>query len=263
MSHADTSPPRAAPRIGVVSGRYPASEFDAYVNHRAYCHRHGYTYIYCNWPTGEQNRYMNKLAYVRAYYDLFDYLFWIDDDAFFMDLESGLEAFLPTGEEFLSICQSPTNKAIHTYISSGQFVLRCDEVGRSFIDAVPQVDLAKVRDWWTQELGYFTGGDQDAMVYLLKEDHRFAHYAHHEFRAFNSRYEDLVSGDPVFVLHFTGTVPVKRSNYVLAQKRLARGPSLLPSAEAERWHLVDQAQGLRQRLRGAVERRIAGLLRGR
>ncbi len=228
----------ASPSIGVVSGRYPASEFEGFVNHKAYCSRHDYTYIYCNWPTGAANRYMNKLEYIRAYYHLFDYLFWIDDDAFFMRPEQGLEAFLPKPGQFLSICSSPTSKPIHTYVSSGQFMLRCNDTGRAFIDAVTTVDLDHVRTWWTDALGYFTNGDQDSIVYLLKQDDRFANYWRLGYEAFNSRAENLLAGDPVFVLHFTGTLPTKRRDYASVQQHLRRGPSLLDPDEARRWQLA-------------------------
>jgi hypothetical protein len=250
--------PSAPRRIGVVSGRYPASRFEAYVNHRAYCARHGYTYIYCNWPTGEHNRYMNKLAYVRAYIGLFDYLFWIDDDAFFMDLERPLERLLPGDGQFLSICKSPANKAIHTYVSSGQFALRCDDTGRAFVDAVMGSDMAEVRAWWTPELGYFSNGDQDAMVHLMLTDPRFARVARHDAEAFNSRYGDLTAGRPVFILHFTGTEDVKRRHYLGAQLRLGRGPSLLPREEAARWNLVPRRRDLPRRAVELLRARLGG-----
>ena len=246
------------PRIGVVSGRYPATEFEGFINHRAYCSRHGYTYIYCNWPTGAANRYMNKLEYVRAYYHLFDYLFWIDDDAFFMQPELELEAFLPEPGQFLSICSSPTSKPIHTYISSGQFMLRCNDTGRAFIDAVTTVDLDLVRTWWTDALGYFTNGDQDSMVYLLKQDDRFNEYQRHGYEAFNSRPENLLAGDPVFILHFTGTVPTKRRDYESVQRHLGRGPSLLDADEAKRWQLTGPPPNLLRR----IGRKVRDFLRG-
>jgi hypothetical protein len=229
----NTEPP--APRIGVISGRYPASPFESYVNHRAYCAKHGYTYIYCNWPTGAANRYMNKLEYVRAYYHLFDYLFWIDDDAFFMRLDQRLEDFLPKGDGFLSICASPVINGIFTHISSGQFMLQCSDVGRSFIDESLSLDLERVRRWWTDDLGHFTRGDQDCFIYLMKNDDRFVHYDRHDYRLFNSRASDLISGDDVFILHIT--YPGKRRKYRDIQRHLARGPSLLPQDEVERWNL--------------------------
>jgi hypothetical protein len=181
---------------------------------------------------------MNKLEYVKSYYDLFDYLFWIDDDAFFMRLDQSLESFLPKGDSFLSVCASPTVNGIFTYISSGQFMLRCSPAGRSFIEAVQQVDLEHVRRWWSDDLGYFTNGDQDCFVYLMKTDERFARYDRHRHQAFNSRADDVLSGQDVFILHITGTVPVKKKKYQKIQRYLSRGPSLLPLEEVVRWNLV-------------------------
>ncbi|MCY4046352.1 MAG: hypothetical protein OXE99_14910, partial [Cellvibrionales bacterium] len=189
--------------------------------------KHNYTYINCHWPTGATNPYMNKIRYIQAYYHLFDYLFWIDDDAFFMDFDKPLTDFLPDETSFLSICSSPDHKKIHTYISSGQFFLRCDEVGKSFIDSIEKTDLTQVKDWWTEELGFFTNGDQDAMVYLLKTKDLYRHYNLHHFSKFNSRVEDFFNSSPVFILHFTGNMDVKNQNYQKIQQATGFGPSLL------------------------------------
>jgi hypothetical protein len=228
---------RRAGRICVLSGRYPESFFKSVVNHRAYCARHGYSYIHCNWPTGNTNRYMNKMEYVREYYHLFDYIFWIDDDAFFIDLDQALEPFVPDPGNFLSICASPDFKQVRTYISSGQFMLECSDTGRAFVDAVMLLDLSQVRAWWDESLGYFSNGDQDGMVYLLKTDSRFSRYNRHDYQTFNSRVENLLAGDKIFILHFTGPAARKRRGYRLAQKHLRRGPSLLAREEIRRWNL--------------------------
>lgn len=256
---------RSKPRIGVVSGRYPASRFESHINHRAYCARHGYTYIYCNWPTGASNRYMNKIEYIKAYYDLFDYIFWIDDDAFFIRLEQGLEDFLPKGDSFLSICSSPVVNGIFTYVSSGQFMIQCSPTGRSFIDATQQVDLRQVRAWWSDDLGHFTRGDQDCFVYLMKADDRFAQYDRHSYHAFNSRVDDLLVGKDVFLLHITGTPQVKQKRYQRVQRYLARGPSLLPTEEAARWNLLltPTPWSLVSTIPGRVVRRLRRIIRAR
>lgn len=216
------------PKIGVISGRYPASTFSSNINHKAYCQKHNYTYINCNWPTGAKNPYMNKMRYVQEYYHLFDYLFWIDDDAFFMDFDRPLTDFSPDQTSFLSICSSPDNKKIHTYISSGQFFLRCNDLGRSFIDNIEKTNLNSVKQWWSDELGYFTNGDQDAMVYLMKTKEIYSNYNRHHFSNFNSRVEDFLKNEKVFILHFTGTIEIKKSNYKKVQMVTGFGPTLLP-----------------------------------
>jgi galactosyl transferase GMA12/MNN10 family len=218
-------------KICVLSGSYPETEFKAYVNHYIYCDIHNYTYIYCNWPTKAYNRYMNKIEYIRHYYDLFDYIFWIDDDAFFIDMDKGLEEFLPRDENFLSICSSPDYKTIHTFISSGQFMLRCCNIGKKFIDEISKVDLAEVKKWWDDSLGYFTNGDQDAMVFLLKTHPEFKdRYNRYHYSKFNNRVEEIFDKGGVenlFIVHITGTPKKKLKDYIKMQKYLNRSPSLV------------------------------------
>jgi len=222
---------KSLPRIGVISGRYPPTRFNSIVNHRIYCSLHGYTYINCAWPTTQTNPYMNKLAYIKEYYGLFDYLFWLDDDAFFLNLEWRLEEYLPRDLNFLSICRSPSYKELKTYFSSGQFILSLNDTGRAFVDKLLQLNWNDVRSWWPHDKYFFTGGDQDKMTYLVNQHKDFlGRVMFYDHSAFNSRPEELLS-DPhgnVNVLHFTGTVSKKRSDYKKVQCLLGRGASLLP-----------------------------------
>ena len=222
-------------RIAVVSGRYPLTKFDSYVNHKAYCDLHGYTYISCSWPTGAKNPYMNKIRYIQSYVHAFDYIFWIDDDAFFINLEQPLEDFLPIETHLLSICSSPDFKTLKTFISSGQFMIRCDAVGKSFLNDVERMDLEMVRGWWNSELGYFSNGDQDAMVFLLREDERYKNYERYNYKHFNSRIENLDNNDRVFILHFTGVPERKQASWIKAQSILKYESALLPDSVAGKY----------------------------
>lgn len=245
-------------RIGVISGHYPGSEFASAANHRVYCERHGYTYINCNWPTGSANPYFNKVEFLRHYLEAFDVLFWIDDDAFFLDLDRSLHSILPQEPAFLSICSSPDYKAISTPISSGQFALCANERGRAFLDRVSETNLSEVRDWWTEDLGFFSHGDQDAMYFVLQTVDEFADGATvHPYQSFNSRAENLedVAPHDVFILHFTGTKDVKKRNYRHVQALRGCGPSLLPRSVDREWRVVAPPT-LALRLRRAVGRLV-------
>lgn len=225
--------------ILVLSGRYPPTAFESAANHRVYCDRHGYTYVHCSWPTRAANPYLNKIEYVRHYYDRFEHIFWIDDDAFFIDQTQPLAPWLPPEGKFLSICASPSYKSLHTFVSSGQFMLRGDTLGRRFIDELLEVDLEGVRRWWRDDLGYFSNGDQDAMVFLLQTRPEYAAgLVRHPHQSFNSRLADLEAGEQPFVLHFTGRPAVKRADYKRAQRILGYGPALLPVEEERAWRVV-------------------------
>jgi len=215
------------PRICVISGRYPVTEFQSYANHKAYCLKHGYAYISCSWPTGSTNPYMNKIRYIKSYLDLFEYIFWIDDDAFFIDHERTLESILPAHTSFMSVCRSPEYKEIKTRISSGQFMMRCTPVAAEFLDLVEKTNLATVKGWWKPEYGYFTNGDQDAMVFHMETNPVFSGVDVHPADAFNSRVEDLDAGRNVFVLHLTGTKKKKRASLKKAKEILGYNDTLL------------------------------------
>jgi hypothetical protein len=229
-------------RLCVLSGRYPGSRFASIYNHRAYCNRHKYTYIHCTWPTGQGNPYLNKLAYIREYFDFFDFLFWIDDDAFFLDLEKPLSGILPSEGKCLSICSSPGFKTLKTFFSSGQFVLRCDALGKDLILSALELSDDTVKKWWSEEYGFFTGGDQDRMVFLCNTEKKFSEaYQLWDYKHFNSRASNIFGEDPheVFILHFTGTRRRKSADYARIQKKLRRGPSLLTKEQEASLGMVE------------------------
>jgi len=215
-------------KICVLSGRYPATSFLSSENHRIYCSYHGYYYINCNWPTQAQNPYLHKFNYIDHYLTLFDFVFWIDDDAFFLDVTKPLNCFIPEHNIFLSICHSPDNKKIKTVFSSGSFMISSSLIGKLFVRRVLETNLEVVKKWWTPEKGFFTNGDQDIMIYLYLTSSEFQNkikfFNHH---AFNSRLKDLIEGDRVFLIHITGTSNHKLKTYKKLQSFLNVDRTLL------------------------------------
>ncbi len=197
-------------KICVISGRYPISNFRSAENHKKYCDKHGYFYINCSWPTIAKNPYFNKIYYIKTYIDLFDYIFWIDDDAFFIDFNQTLTSLFPTGDKIISICKSPTNKKLKTLFSSGTFLLKCSEKAKLFIDEVLNVDTDMVKRWWKAEYGFFTNGDQDAMIYIYKSSDLFKDsFLFFDYLKFNARYYDLFLNRQLLVVHLTGKLHIK------------------------------------------------------
>jgi hypothetical protein len=45
-------------------------------------------------------------------------------------------------------------------------MLKCSDKGGIFVDKVLNVNIDIVKKWWKHDYGFFTNGDQDAMVYL-------------------------------------------------------------------------------------------------
>ena len=227
-------------KIAIISGRYPASNFDSHINHKIYADTHNYTYINCNYPTRARNPYFNKVEYINDFIRFFDFIMWIDDDAFFLNFKKSLDEFMPKNKNFISFCKSPDYKQLKTFISSGQFILKCNEIGQSFINDIQKINIEDVKKNWSDKLGYYTNGDQDAMIHLLLHHKKYQNkFELFNYKKFNSRYENIAILDlhKIFILHFTGTVDVKMKNYTQTQKLLNLPPHLVCSNYLDNYNL--------------------------
>ena len=230
-------------KVCIISGRYPVSIFNSSINHKLYADKWGYTYINCNYPTKAKNPYLNKIYYILSYIDCYDYIVWIDDDAFFFDFNKDIMQFAPKGDHFISICKSPSFKELKTFLSSGQFILKRNDLSKKFLEDVLNTDLKNVKKWWRDDLGYFTKGDQDIMVYLLLEMGPFKKgYILHDYKEFNSRVENFFDEDThiPFILHFTATPGIKsakENNYKKIQKKLNLHSSLVSQNLLVQYHI--------------------------
>ncbi|RDK84806.1 putative nucleotide-diphospho-sugar transferase [Marinirhabdus gelatinilytica] len=227
--------------VCILSGRYPVTEFQSYINHKIYADHFGYSYVHCNWPTTTKNNYLNKIVYILSIIDHYDYLVWIDDDAFFIDFKKDIMEYRPEGDSFISFCKSPNFKELKTVLSSGQFIVRVNDLSKLFFETVLKTEMDSVKNWWDESLGYFTNGDQDIMIYLLLEDKRFKNKVDlYDYKKFNSRVENLIDVDvhKPLVLHFTGRGKTKQKNYIRIQRNLNIHPSLVPNTKLVEYNIV-------------------------
>ena len=195
------------PPLMIVSGSSRVRTA-APLNHALYAAQHGIPYFFDAGPSAVDRIYFHKLHVIRRYLPLADWLFWIDDDAFFTDFRVDLRTFLPDAAEAeLVFCKSPVNpRGGWTWMSSGQFFMRNTPDMTALLDAVLATDLAEVEAWWDPETyGLFTNGDQDAFVYRLQGPdprwrERFVQLQPDEFNNRPYHYEARL--DEHFICHF-------------------------------------------------------------
>ena len=238
--------------IAILSGRYPNTSFESASNHKIYADHYGYTYIHCNWATGERNRYFNKIRYIEYYFGFFDYIIWLDDDAFFWNMEQDIMQYLPKGDHFISLCESPSFKTLKTHFSSGQFIIKTNELAKEFLTAILSTDIQLVKKWWNIDLGYFSNGDQDIMIYLSLSDKRFINGLKlYNYKKFNSRVQNLKEKDihHPLILHFTGTVQIKNKDYKWVQKQFNLHPSLVSKNITSKYQLFSNPKKVKFKIR--------------
>ncbi|MBO6881596.1 putative nucleotide-diphospho-sugar transferase [Winogradskyella sp.] len=227
----------------IISGRFPITQFESPTNHKLYADIQGYSYIHCNWPTTSKNNYFNKIIYVLNYIEFYDYIVWIDDDAFYFNLDNDIMDYAPKGDSFISFCKSPSFKELKTLFNSGHFIVQCNSLSKQFFKDVLKTDLNRVKAWWKDELGFFSNGDQDAMVYLLLESEQYKNKMDlYDYQHFNSRYENLFTQDvhKPFVLHFTGRGPTKQANLKAVQSHFNLHPSLVENSVLKNYNIKIQ-----------------------
>ncbi len=199
--------------IRIVSGT-DRLRLRSHENHRHYAARHGYEYKFDTaLYTNLLDPHFRKLRSIQSALDGSDWVFWLDDDAFFTDMSVRLDAFLNDSDSdtFLVICESPINpQGGWTFLSSGQFFLKNDERARDFLNKVLATPVETARAWWNAtRYGLFTGGDQDSIVYTLVNDDLLQFARMCPYNAFNNRpyhYDQRL--DEHFLIHFAG-VPDK------------------------------------------------------
>lgn len=178
--------------LTIVSG-CDRLRFKSFVNHKIFADINSVNYAWSFMLRRDGvNPYFGKIDTVRAALGADEWVFWLDDDAYFTDFSWRLLPYVDRYKRHdLIICRSPVNAGAWTFISSGQFFLKSTRRSLEFLDAVRSVDLEQVKKWWSQEkYGMYTNGDQDAIVYVLATDARFKEgdfFVRLDYSEFNSR----------------------------------------------------------------------------
>lgn len=204
--------------LGVVSFCQNVTYCDiSYHNFRTYCDRHGYTLRFYD-HAGVTSNYSErgfawtKLKLVHDALKEFNFVFWMDADSLFMNMNQTLTSLQPRGSQQIAMsgdehCQN---------INSGHFMMKSGIWSNQFLD-----DLWEV---WPKPKGWMY--EQASMLYLLtgklpncKVDATLccnaslvAEYDHRAPKEMNVYLNDFKPGD--FILHFAG-VHVDRKHAVM------------------------------------------------
>lgn len=231
------------PRLKIISG-CDNLRFKSFVNHQIFAQTRGAEYSWkFNVIANGENPYVRKIDLIEREIGSSDWLFWIDDDAYFTDFSWDIMSYI---EKFsgvdLVICKSPVNEGRWTFISSGQFFLKSTRRALDFLKAVKSTQLTLVREWWNEErYGLYTGGDQDLMVYVLSTDDRFKEgkfFIRMDYPEFNSReFHYMKFPDQHRLLHLASNVTPKVKLLENFRQRFSLNEFLVPDAILDKFQV--------------------------
>ena len=172
--HVSDAPRLTRPRICLVSGA-DEIRLRSYVNHSIYARTHGLDYrLECGLDRGIRNKFFYKTSIIRRVLPQYEWIVWIDDDAYFTDFDrDNINEFIADAEaadQFLVVANGPTEpNGFWSVINTGVVLFRNDPRTTTLLKLMEDSDLADVRKWWDDgRHGIFTNGDQDQMLWALE-----------------------------------------------------------------------------------------------
>ena len=229
-----------SPRICIASGG-DEIRLRSYVNHAIYAREHGLDY---RLETGIGPRIVTafdyKLSIIRRLLPLYDWLVWLDDDAYFTDFDADTirELIRDASESRISVvvAEGPLEpNGFWSRINTGVLILRSDDIAWQIVDQTVRADLSEVRVWWDDDRdGLFTNGDQDQMWWVISTGGFKDRVRIVDHRILNSRgHYYAESLKDAFIMHFTGH-PDKELGVARFADRWNVGQELVPG------HLLDE-----------------------
>jgi hypothetical protein len=112
---------------------YSYSKLSEYIN-RKYAEKHGYTFVMFydtmtdRAPQWCKIQVLNKLLDT----DMYDYIFWIDADAFFNNFDIGIQKIISDSKKDLIICDDIANSGRKDTLNSGTFIVKTTDWSKDF-----------------------------------------------------------------------------------------------------------------------------------
>lgn len=205
------------------------------VNHRLYADLHQADYRFECGPASAFRRPLRvfKLEAILRVLPRYEWVLWIDDDAFFTDFSIDPRSFIAgaSPDLFLMLADGRVRPGgAFTMANSGVMLIRNTPECLAFLRRCLEIDDGLVKNRWDPErYGMFTNNsDQDAIIYLLSEELDPKHFAILPNARLNSRpyhYDEKLSEH--FVVHFPG-VPDKVNAVRRFGERFGVGLTLIP-----------------------------------
>lgn len=216
--------------ICIVSGgthvRFPSAP-----NHAAFAARNGHAYRHDLTPyEGLLRPNFHKIRAVEAALHHHEWVMWMDDDAFFTDMDASFDRYLDPEAIFVA-CKSPITNGMWVYLNSGVFFLRSCPDSFAFLRDVQSTSKDVIDAWHDPErVGLYTHGEQIHIIYALLEQGWGRLARLHPHTAFNARPVDWEPGAPMNalpVVHFPGNHDDKAGAMAAFAARYGLDESLL------------------------------------
>jgi hypothetical protein len=193
----------------IISGA-DSYRFNAHINHQRYADAQGIDYQFHKSENLSNPFFTKCYAILDSFEKGYEYVLWIDDDAFFINLTWDCTSIFKQYEEDVIVTQGRTNKKSGiTLFNNGVMFIRNTPDMNSLFRSIPETSWEEIQKNWNLEWGPCEGNDQPRMIYLTQVRHpgtvkilEYPGFNAHEI-TFKQQKDFLKTNPPI--AHITGT----------------------------------------------------------
>jgi len=152
----------------IISGA-DSYRYGAHINHQRYADARGIDYKF-HLSSGLANPFFTKCYAVLDSFDKgYNYVLWIDDDAFFINPTWDCLSVFKDSPEDVIVTQGRTNKkSSTTFFNNVIMFIRNTKNMQDLFQSIPNTSWGEVRSNWQAAWGPCEGNDQPRMIYLTQ-----------------------------------------------------------------------------------------------
>jgi hypothetical protein len=193
----------------IISGA-DSHRYGAHINHQRYADIRGIDYKF-HLSSGLANPFFTKCyAVLDSFEKGYEYVLWIDDDAFFINPNWDCLSVFQEHAEDVVVTQGRTNKKSGiTLFNNGIMFIKNTERMHDLFKSIPETPWDEIKGNWKEEWGPCWGNDQPRMIYLTQTRYPdavkildYPGFNAHEI-TFKQRKNFLETNPPI--AHITGT----------------------------------------------------------
>jgi len=193
----------------IISGA-DSYRYDAHINHQRYADAQGIDYKFHKSENLPNPFFTKCYAILDSFEKGYEYVLWIDDDAFFIDFNWNCITVFEQYQEDVIVTQGRTNKKSGiTLFNNGIMFIRNTDNMQDLFSSIPNLDWNTIKNSWQESWGPCEGNDQPRMIYLTQTRYlnsvkilEYPGFNAHEI-TFKQRKNFLETNPPI--AHITGT----------------------------------------------------------
>jgi hypothetical protein len=153
----------------IISGA-DSYRYNAHLNHQNYADTQEIDYKF-HLSHGLSNPFFTKCyAILDSFEKGYEYVLWIDDDAFFIDQSwDCLSVFEEHTEDIIVTSSRPKKTGMPLFNNGIMFIRKTDNTEKLF-SMIPEVTLEEMSSSWQNHWGPLEGNDQPRMIYLTQTE---------------------------------------------------------------------------------------------